>query len=617
MKQFVENLLEDWCKQLLKLQIKGTGSPRLDGGLLCPACGRIHGRCFEAMYPFVHMAKTSGDEKWIKAAEQLFDWAEETLSQEDGSFLNDVESGWRGTTVFNTIQLASCLMYHEDIIPENAKKRWNERLRKAAEFLYMFEELNDNNINYPIANALALQECGMVLEESRFIKRAEELSSMALGVFTENGLLFGEGVPRQKKSDRGCCPVDIGYNVEETLPALALYGILRGNKCIQKAAKAGLLAQLDFMTEDGAWDNSFGTRNFKWTYWGSRTSDGCGLGYLLFADEQPEFSLAVLKNLRLMRQCTREGLLTGGPHYGVADQPSCSHHTFTHAKVLAEILDRGLCGDMERKAVQDSVQTIKQEGKLPRQQFVGIRHYPEIDSFMVHLAGMTATVTAYDWEYLPGGHVSGGTLSFLQQEWAGTLFCAGMGEYTLKEPNNMQVPVKVRQECLALRIESQIGAVRYSSIYEDHAVVCVEGNTINAWGELKDIHHNRCPGRKLSYRFCYEWKKDILCVKAEFSEGTLICPMVSQGDEAVEGATEETVKNTTEVLKKDGNNRNLKVKKEFADVYFQSETAIKLPYGTERIFNPAPGFQALRIDLNADNGSTGFSIRVRRRQKKI
>jgi hypothetical protein len=27
---------------------------------------------------------------------------------------------------------------------------------------------------------------------------------------------------------------------------------------------------LEFMLHDGAWDNSWGTRNFKWTYWGNR-----------------------------------------------------------------------------------------------------------------------------------------------------------------------------------------------------------------------------------------------------------------------------------------------------------------------------------------------------------
>ena len=40
------------------------------------------------------------------------------------------------------------------------------------------------------------------------------------------------------------------------------------------AVATSLRAHLEFMLPDGAWDNSWGTRNYKWTYWGSRTSDG-------------------------------------------------------------------------------------------------------------------------------------------------------------------------------------------------------------------------------------------------------------------------------------------------------------------------------------------------------
>lgn len=44
---------------------------------------------------------------------------------------------------------------------------------------------------------------------------------------------------------------------------------------------------LEFMLPDGAWDNSWGTRSFKWTYWGGRTSDGFMGGYYLMAARHP------------------------------------------------------------------------------------------------------------------------------------------------------------------------------------------------------------------------------------------------------------------------------------------------------------------------------------------
>ena len=121
MAEVCRDLLKEWCEAMLRLQIRNTDNPRLDGGLLCPACGKIHGRCFEAMYPFLCMAALERDEKWVKAAERLFIWAENTVSQEDGSFLNDIDSGWKGTTVFNVIQLADCLLFHEALLSDETR----------------------------------------------------------------------------------------------------------------------------------------------------------------------------------------------------------------------------------------------------------------------------------------------------------------------------------------------------------------------------------------------------------------------------------------------------------------------------------------------------------------
>lgn len=586
MEEQCKDLLREWCQTMLDLQVRGTGNPRLDGAILCPSCGRIHGRCFEAMLPFLHMAATGEDGRskvWIRAAEQLFDWAEEVVSQPDGSYINDVESDWKGTTVFSAIQLADCLLQYGDLISEQTNQKWKQRLKQAAEFLYTFEEINQNNINYPISNALALYECGLVFEDSRFMDQARQLASMANEVLTEQDLLFGEGVPRFQKSPRGCYPVDIGYNVEETLPSLALYGLMSENKEALEIAERGLLAQLDFMLEDGAWDNSFGTRNFKWTYWGSRTSDGCALGYLLFAHKHPAFALAADKNLKLLRACTYDGLLAGGPHYQAAGQPGCVHHTITHAKVLAGILDRKLCVDAEAGI------------KLPRQNADGIRHFPEIDTWLVNASAMTATVTAYDWEYLPGGHVSGGTLSLLHHNQAGALLCAGMGEYTLKEPNNMQIPVGVRHECLALRMEKQMGDTLYSSIYETDAEVRVDGQTITVSGCLKDRNHHTPSDQELRYAFYYEWKQDSLSVKAVCDDGILICPFISRGDEAIEI--------------QDGKNA-ITLQKETCTVSLESKGKLMLPYQTERIFNLVPGFQALRVELDCRGDGAEFAITV-------
>ena len=51
--------------------------------------------------------------------------------------------------------------------------------------------------------------------------------------------------------------------------------------------------------------------------------------------------LARTLNLELMAACTHEGLLYGGPDYFAHGDLPCIHHTFTHAKALATVLDRG------------------------------------------------------------------------------------------------------------------------------------------------------------------------------------------------------------------------------------------------------------------------------------
>lgn len=104
------------------------------------------------------------------------------------------------------IQLADCLLFHEALLSDETRTAWRQRLKQAAEFLYQFEELKDNNINYPISNALALYECWLVLHEERYKRKAEELAEPSGLPFTEHDLLYGEGVPREKRVQEAAAP---------------------------------------------------------------------------------------------------------------------------------------------------------------------------------------------------------------------------------------------------------------------------------------------------------------------------------------------------------------------------------------------------------------------------
>ena len=152
------DLLRVWCDKLLELQVTSVSDPALRGGILCPACAGIHGRCFDAIYPFLYLADADGDSRYLEAAKMLFDWAENTVSREDGSYVNDTNSEWKGTTVFSVIQLTEALTFHGHLLDSVTYERWKQRIARAADFLCTFKEFEVCNINYCITNCLAVMQ---------------------------------------------------------------------------------------------------------------------------------------------------------------------------------------------------------------------------------------------------------------------------------------------------------------------------------------------------------------------------------------------------------------------------------------------------------------------------
>lgn len=602
------DLLRQWCGKLLELQVRSVDNPALKGGILCPACAGIHGRCFDAVYPFLYLADVDQDDRYLEGAKLLFDWAEQTVSREDGSYVNDTNSEWKGTTVFSVIQLIEALENHGHILDQDTYQKWKARIGKAAEFLCGFKTFEVCNVNYRITNSLAMYLCGTFLGEDRYIRRANELAALAAGQITENGILIGEGRPVDGYSAKGCRPVDIGYNLEESLPSFIQYAYLVGDEELKKTVRKALKRHLLFFLEDGGIDNSFGTRNFKWTYWGSRTSDGCALGYLLGADEEPEFGIAAYKSLKQLEKCTHNGFLYGGPHVWESGEPPCVHHAFSHAKVLAGILDRGLENRLS-------------DGILPRQELKHPVYLNETDTYLVTKEGYTATVTGYDWEYikLPGGHASGGSLSLLWQKKAGLVLCGSMCDYNMKEANNMQLPRFSRHECLTPRLEFVDGEKVYSSMYDYGCRLFCEDvgqgvepqmgqaagqrigqgadpkmdrqTIVRAEGWLTDIGQNRLPGDDGNYRMEYWFGKNFVRVSAAVGAGAKwVLPLVSERHETV-------IKEEKSVL----------IRKDKTDVKVEViKGTLTLPYEMERIYNLVPGVEALKAEIEPEDGEIAF-----------
>ena len=51
-----ESLMKTWCDALVAHQVTEMPGTGIHGGIMCPACSRIHGRCGDAVYPLMRMA---------------------------------------------------------------------------------------------------------------------------------------------------------------------------------------------------------------------------------------------------------------------------------------------------------------------------------------------------------------------------------------------------------------------------------------------------------------------------------------------------------------------------------------------------------------------------------
>ncbi|MBQ6240520.1 MAG: hypothetical protein IJK56_09250 [Firmicutes bacterium] len=459
-------LLKDWCDGLLKLQIDMPGQDDFDGAILCPACKVIHGRCHDAVYPLLCMADRTGDDRYLTAAKKLFRWGGNMLC-DDGSLYNDGHSAWNGITVFNAVALHDALVYHGHLLDSETKAAWEARLRRMSEWLYSRLTVGvPTNINYFATNSCAMALLGKYYGREDYIELSRSLLKYCLDHLSENLLLYGEGKPIDGLTAKGCRAIDVGgYNVEESLPSLCRAAMeLSDQEALEKLTRS-YRAHLEWMLPDGAWDNSVGTRNFKWTYWGSRTSDGCQEALFRLGKRDPVFAEAALRNLRLYEKCTHDGLLYGGPDYHRHDERPCVHHSFCHAKVLAGALDEGLC-DLERVS-------------LPSDGFRGRKYYPELDTWRVGCGPWRADVTAYDFDYMTGGHASGGALSLLWHEACGPVVAVGAVDYSLHEAHNQQLSVKkAEHHSLCPRIELIRDGKRWGQHYDYRAKMTVDEGTI-------------------------------------------------------------------------------------------------------------------------------------------
>lgn len=594
-----DSLLIKWMDALLDYQC-GDFHLALDGGILCPACARIHGRIGDAVLPLMYLAEKTKKTDYLLGAKRLMKWMEH-VHRPDGSWMNDVNvSDWKGTTVFAAIALYEALQHHGHLLDDSTRNHWKYQLEEAGDFIvnnpFIYsrkrEGMRNMNVNYSASATYALYAIGEMCARPAFKEKAREIADDLKAYFTQNDcFLYGEGPDIWSETKNGCLPVDLLYNVEESLPNLAYYATMAHDMELLSLIERSMDTHLEFMLPDGAWDNSWGTRSFKWTYWGGRTSDGFMGGYYLLAGRRPVYAEAIRRNIELLKRATHDGLLYGGMHYWDCAVLPCIHHTIGHAKALASFLE---------------LPPLKVDvpNKLPRDTAYGMKFFRDIRTWLISQGAWRATFTGYDAEYkVKGTHPMGGALSLLWYSHAGPVFAATMNQYKLIEAPNMQSNTRKYLMGGTPRVELEEGGVIYSNLDDvDADIACHTENgalhfKVNT--HLVDINQQAPSGGSIPVSIHYVYSEEGVSVSVESSEKSvcLILPVIASPLDSIKinssGVYIEKEQGTLEVLCESG---YLKMAPTDDD---------------GRIFNPVPGFSFLPLQFRSGNKEQKIRAKIR------
>ena len=461
-------LMKTWCDTLLSYAVK-SDSPYLDGALLCPACHVVHGRIADLAFPLTVLYVKTGERHYLDTADKLIDWTEFNLSRPDGSWRNDAGNEWKAISAFSAMSIGEALYHYRDALPKDIHDKWMALFVRLSDFINTdFIRIN------PVINYYAGATCEQAMAwkltgEQKYLDFAHDREAICRMHFDENGLIFGEGHPIAHVTEKGCHYIDIGYDIEETLPLLLRYASLTGEQ--MDFYRDRFRDLMEFLLPDGGIDNSWGSRHNKWTWWGSRTSDGAIEGLALLLDE-PLFADACERVLSLYERCTHDGLL-GLPMAKEAGEPTCLHHSFCHAKALAVLV------------TAESVEVRRTE--LPCEKNYGVKLFQNGNVALVSHNNWRATVSTSDAQYLLQAENGGGSMTLLMYK--ETPVCAAtMREYTPSEPLNMQYLRKSDQTpCMTPRLVFADGS---NLTEKDVTLEQVDALTLRAVGKSWEILYN-------------------------------------------------------------------------------------------------------------------------------
>jgi len=580
-----ESLLKKWCQGLYSNQTNDPGNLSVHGGIFSPGDNTYLGRCADAIYPFLWMANHTNDEKYVLAAKKVYAWEQNNCwNQKYGCWVSEPgkPESWNGISVFAAITKLEAIEHYPDLLGEETIHDWKIRLHQVAEFIHNEFHIGYANINYPATAILALFKLGQLFNEEKYTQKATIIADGILSYFTPEGFLFGEG--GRKVNKNGQYPIDLGYNVEESLPAIAQYSRLVGNTELYEKVLQSMKVHLEFMLPNGGWDNSWGNRSFKWTMWGSRTSDGCHAGYYTMADEEPVFAEAVYRNLKCLEASTHENILHSGPHEFLEKIAPSTHHTFDHAKSLTTMLN------MIPPKINSPVAV------LPREKEYGIKKYNDINTILFSKGSWRGTITGYNATYYNknNAHPTGGALSCLYHTKLGMVSAASMTEYRRWEVFNM-IDEKLVDNfmCLTPRLELVIeGKPVYRNISDYNAIINLN--------ETNEALHIKCHSFLVTGKQEHpEAGKTKINIEYKIQRNSMIIA-ISMNEKPTNGKLSFIFPLVCSSLDKININENLvKLKKHNGSLFIESNYKLKTPLSNDqRVYNFVPGLQAYPIEID-------------------
>ncbi|MBR5742570.1 MAG: hypothetical protein IKX85_02120, partial [Clostridia bacterium] len=570
----VFDLLKTWCDRYLSLQLGESFGPAFHGAVLCPACGLLHGRSGDMAYPLTLLWRITGEEKYLRGACAAVDWTERSmLVPETGLYRNDFSSIWYGISVFGYMALSDARRAGGDALPAALGEKWDAILARLASGIYTeFPKPSFRpNVNYFAGGAAVMARAWKAEGKDAYLTRAREWAALLLSYVMPDGMLSGEGFHSEKrKTPRGFVPVDLGYNAEESIPLLfSAARDLEDGSLFEEATRM-MNALLPFVLPDGGLDNSWGSRAAKWTWYGSRTSDGIQ-GALLMRPEDPVWREAAARTFALYERLTVDGLLAGGAMHREAGVPVCIHHTFTHAKTLAHLLESGI--DFASPGV-----------RLPSEEEYGVRDYPSAGVLLAAAEGFRASFYYSDYTQDPRLSPRGGSMTLLWHEKCGPILAATPNEYYPAEPQNMQLlphgePVLNMTPRIEAGDYSNVNDASFAFSFDPDALSFrSEGVLTRLDGKALTLETGEYARYRIGTRFA-DGRARVTVRSAV--PGVWKLPVIAEKGDGVSFAE-----------------RCVRIRRASRKVVLETDGRFEAPFGTvERRFNPVGGFDHLMLEL--------------------